>query len=404
MPVLEWPAVPSRPAGLLSSKGAQLKRRDFHRLSLGMGLSPVFAQSVLAQMSAEEGGPPASPETSQRTNVSDAPRTYNQVNQPRKYVSGRKRFSIYWTWSYPWEANRDVAELDNRFSTMTEVRRVAWPRYEKPEWSERAFLQGIAGTLELFHLSLLRFQKMVSEATGNPVAVYQRTDQAGQRLPLNEQMLADTDTLLVFGLDHMITEQEAGAEEVEAVRKFLQREGTCLIIGPHHDVGFSADLQQRDQEYAHHGDPLVPRQQRFGRYTRTLMKGLGVPVENRWGLRPAVVPGTRQIAPLTAMRDLDTRGWLNGVTTFNFHPHLPHYALTSEDDKSVHVLARQPIDLSRPHPFTAAGTREFNAFLWMPPNSTRAGDILLVDLTIFTTLFGGTDSLDRFWNNLATRA
>jgi hypothetical protein len=369
-----------------------------------MGFSPVFAAPVLAQMSTEEVDTPASPQKSQRTIVTNSPRTYNQVNQPRKYVSGRKRFSIYWTWSYPWEANRDVAALDNRFSTMTEVRRVAWPRYEKPEWSDRAFLQGIAGTLELFHLSILRFQNMVSETTGYPVPVYQRIDQAGQRLPLNDQMLSDTDTLLVFGLDHMVTEQEAGADEIEAVRNFLKREGTCLIIGPHHDVGSSADLQERDQEYAHHGDPLVPRQQQFGTYTRTLMKGLGVPVENRWGLRPAVVPGTRQIAPLTAMRDLDTRGWLTGVTTFNFHPHLPHYALTSEGDKSIKVLARQPIDLSRPHPFTAAGNREFNAFLWMPPDGARAGDILLVDLTIFTTLFGGTDSLDSFWKNLATKA
>ena len=101
------------------------------------------------------------------------------------------------------------------------------------------------------------------------------------------------------------------------------------------------------------------------------------------------------------MRDLDSRGWLTGVTTFNFHPHLPHYALTTEGDKSIKVLARQPIDLSRPHPFTAAGNREFNAFLWMPPDGARAGDILLVDLTIFTTLFGGAESLDRFWRNLA---
>jgi hypothetical protein len=38
----------------------------------------------------------------------------------------------------------------------------------------------------------------------------------------------------------------------------------------------------------------------------------------------------------------------------------------------------------------------------MPPSGTRGGDILLADSTIFTTLFGGTDSLDRFWRNLAT--
>ena len=209
--------------------------------------------------------------------------------------------------------------------------------------------------------------------------------------------------MMIFGLDHMITEQEASPAEIEAVRKFLTREGTCLMIGPHHDVGLSSDPVEREMEYAHHGDPLVPRQQRFGLYTRSLMKGLDVPVENRWGLRPARSPETNQVAPLTAMRDLDKRGWLTDVTTFNFHPHLPHYALTTDDTMLVRVLARQPVDMTQSHPFTEAGNREFNTFLWMPPSGTRAGDILLADLTNFTTLFGGTDSLDHFWNNLATR-
>jgi hypothetical protein len=154
-------------------------------------------------------------------------------------------------------------------------------------------------------------------------------------------------------------------------------------------------------EYAHHGDPLVPRQQRFGRYTLSMMKGLGVPVQNQYGLRPATVKGTNQIAPLTAFRDLDSRGWLSGVTTFNFHPHLPHYALTTDDTKSIRVLSKQSIDMSRPHPFTEAGNTEFNNFLWMPPNEKRAGDILLADSTIFTTLFGGVESLETFWRNLA---
>ena len=89
------------------------------------------------------------------------------------------------------------------------------------------------------------------------------------------------------------------------------------------------------------------------------------------------------------------------MTTFNFHLHLPHYALTTQDAKAIHVLATQPIDLSRPHPFTAAGNREFNSFLWMPPRATRGGHILLADSTIFTTLFGGTESLAYFWRNLA---
>ena len=220
------------------------------------------------------------------------------------------------------------------------------------------------------------------------VPVFQRIDQAGFKLPLDERVLADADTLLVFGLDHMVTGQEAAPEEIEAVRQFLEREGTCLILGPHHEVGVSDDPKVRDMEYHHHGDALVPRQQRFGQYTRSLMKGLGVPVENRYGLRPARVPGTKKLAPLSIARDLDTKGWLQGVTTFNFHMHLPHYAVTTEDTKSIHVLARQPIDMSRPHPFTEAGNREFNMFLWMPPSGDRAGDVLLADSTIFSTLFG----------------
>src|ERR1700740_1680357 len=88
-------------------------------------------------------------------------RTYNQLHLPRKYARGKRRFSVYWTWSYPWEANRDVTEMDNRFSTMTEVRRVGWPNYESVEYSEQMFLQGIAGTLELFHLSLVAFQQVI---------------------------------------------------------------------------------------------------------------------------------------------------------------------------------------------------------------------------------------------------
>jgi len=337
------------------------------------------------------------------TQVKSRPRTYNQVQVPRKYTAGKPRVSIYWTWSYPWEANRDLTEMDNRFSTMTEVRRVEWPNYESIEFSEKMFLQGIAGTLELFHLGLLRFQQCAGEITGHPVAVYQRIDQAGQKLPLDDRVLEDTDTLMVFGLDHMVTEQEAAPEEIEAVRQFVDREGTSLILGPHHDVGVSSDLKERAIEYAHHGDPLVPRQQRFGKYTRSLMKGLGVPVENRYGLRPATVKGTNRLQPLVMSNDLDSRGWLEGVATFNFHPHLPHYAVTTSDNKSIRVLARQPIDMSHPHPFTEAGNREFNMFLWMPPDGKRAGDILLADSTIFTTLFGGDESLERFWKNIVTK-
>jgi len=335
-------------------------------------------------------------------NAKPSPRQYNHFLTPRPHSKGKRRFSVYWTWSYPWEANRDVTEMDNRFSTMTEVRRVLWPNFESVEFSEKMFLQGIAGTLELFHLSIVAFQQLVSEVTSQPVAVYQRIDQAGQRLPLDERVLDDTDTLMIFGLDHMVTEQEASQDEIDALKRFLEREGTCLILGPHHDVGTSTDLKERQMEYLHHGDPLVPRQQRFGKYTRSLMKGLGVPVENRFGLRPATKPGTTNLVPLSVNRDLDALNLMKDVTTFNFHMHLPHYAVTTNDDNLIRVLARQPIDMAHPHPFIEAGNREFNMFLWMPPTGKRVGDILLADSTIFTTLFGYDDSLRHFWRNLAT--
>jgi hypothetical protein len=332
-------------------------------------------------------------------------RIYNQNHVPRTYTPGRRRVSMYISWSYPAEAGRNPSELDNRFSTMTEVRRVAWPAYEAPQWSDPLqFQQGIAGALELFFWAWAPFQQFVGETTGHGLPVFQRIDQAGFKLPLDERVLADADTLLVFGLDHMVTGQEAAPEEIEALRQFLRREGTCLILGPHHEVGVSDDPNVREMEYQHHGDPLVPRQQRFGQYTRALMNGLGVPVENRYGLRPARVPGTKTLAPLSITRDLDTKGWLQGVTTMNFHMHLPHYALTTDDTRSTHVLARQPIDMSKPHPFTEAGNRQFNMFLWMPPSGDRAGDVLLVDSTIFSTLFGRDESLERFWKNVVTAA
>ena len=315
-------------------------------------------------------------------------RTYNQNHVSRGHTGGR-RVSIYWTWSYPWEAQRDPAAMTNRFSTMTEVRNVAWPAYETPEYDAANFLQGIAGTLELFHRSTLDFQALTEESTGHPVAVFQRIDQAGYRLPIDERILADTDTLMVFGLDHLLGGQEAAPEEIAAITAWLKREGTCLLLSPHHDVGFTDDLAQRKMEYEHHGDPLVPRQQRFSSYARSLMKALDVPVHNIWGLRPAVVEGTKEIAPLIGFQDLDTPGLLTDVTTFNFHPHLPHYELTAPESNDLRVLGKQLVDPNRPHPFTAAGNSAFNALIWMPPSGKRAGDIVLNDLTHYTTLFGG---------------
>ena len=273
-------------------------------------------------------------------------------------------------------------------------------RFEPLAADPHLFQQGIAGSLELFFRAWIPFQQFVEEKTGHAVPVFQRIDHAGYQLPIDDRVLEDVDTLMVFGLDHTVTGQEAAPEEIEAVKRFLSREGTSLILGPHHDVGQSDDESVREMEHRHHRDALVPRRQSFGLYTQSLMKGLAIPVENRYGLRPARDKTTKEMVPLSIAHDLDTRGYFTGVTTFNYHMHMPHYALTTDDAKSIHVLAKQPIDMARPHPFTEAGNSEFNAFMWLPPNDTRAGDVLMVDSTIFSTLFGADESLKRFWQNL----
>ena len=134
-------------------------------------------------------------------------RTYNQNHVSRKYIPGKRRLSIYWSWSYPDECNRDLTIMENRFSTMTETRRVFWPEYETSEWDAIHFLQGIEGTLELFHRSTLRFQALAGEVTDNPVAIFQRIDQAGYMLPIDEEFW-QTQTPDGFGLDHIISDQK----------------------------------------------------------------------------------------------------------------------------------------------------------------------------------------------------
>src|SRR5437868_5577189 len=128
--------------------------------------------------------------------MSEPARTYNQAHAPRPYTPGRRRASVYVSWSYPAEANRNPAELDHRFSTMTEVRRVLWPAYETPRFADPLqFQQGIAGSLELFFWAWVSFQALVGEITGHAVPVFQRVHQAGIALPLDERVLDDPGTL-----------------------------------------------------------------------------------------------------------------------------------------------------------------------------------------------------------------
>ncbi len=58
------------------------------------------------------------------------------------------------------------------------------------------------------------------------MAGFQRADQAGHRLPIDERILDDTDTLMIFGLDHLLGDEAATEDEIAAIQQWLKREGT----------------------------------------------------------------------------------------------------------------------------------------------------------------------------------
>jgi hypothetical protein len=322
------------------------------------------------------------------------------TNGGRKYDPGKRRITMYMSWSYPAEIRADLGNCDNRYSALAEARRIFYPAME--QFSDpKKFDQRIPGTMDMFAIDFKPAQQVMQEASQQPVPILERVNKAGDFLPLDERTIEDVDTLIILGGDHLCTSQRPNVVEADALRHFLSREGTRLVICPHHDVGASEDWATREMEHRHHGDAIVSGQDRWGGFARALFEILDIPVVNRYGLSPAKVKGTNEPVPLSIVADLDTPGLLQGVTTFNVHMHLPHLALT-RDDKLVRLLATQAINPEAPpHPFVDAGNQEFNALLWFPPNGKRAGDVLVTDVTHFMTMFGGAESQKRFWQNLA---
>jgi hypothetical protein len=147
---------------------------------------------------------------------------------------------------------------------------------------------------------------------------------------------------------------------------------------------------------------MIPPQQRFGGLARSLLAGLGLPVENRFGLHPAREPDGSP-APVEIQRGADRLRLLDGVTTFNLHPHLPHLERLGEALEKMDVLVRQRIDLSAsPHPFARDGRSSFDALLQSRPG-VFAGDLLVSDATLWQSTAGGLESLHCLWANLARR-
>ena len=217
-------------------------------------------------------------------------------------------------------------ELDNRFSTMTEVRRVLWPAYEAPAMVGPAAVP--AGHRGLARAVLLGVGEVPgassSEVTGHAVPVFQRVDQAGFALPLDERVLADARHAVRVRARPPVTEQVPRPTEIEAAARVSRARRHV----PRHRSAprrrrVADDLKQRDMEYLHHGDALVPRQQRFGGYTRSLMKGARDPRRESLGAPPGGDRRHEAHRPADAStRDLDTRGWLAGVTQLQL-PHAP---------------------------------------------------------------------------------
>lgn len=332
-------------------------------------------------------------------------------------ASGR-RFSLYFAWDKRRESAKPLSNLNDRFPAVFELRRAAWPMLLGLQGGGEQE-QAIAGFLDRVVLGdFAMFLQVVQEESGVAPIVTAAVDLDGTRHAIAEAMAGEVHTLVIVSLDHVDTEQRPTAEDVEMVERFLNREDALLVVCPHHSVGGEpgGDDEEQDeafrrrvQERRHHGDPLVPPIQRLGGYARYLLAALNLPAENRFGLRPAV-HADGQPALLEVNRSLDTAGFLRDnrdtVTTFNAHPHLPHFEPLALEGRAFRVLARQPIDLTaESHPFTAAGNTAFNALLWAPPDPAlgRRGHVLVCDATLWSAAFNGLDSLTKFWRILARR-
>ncbi|HEX2815120.1 MAG TPA: hypothetical protein VHN39_01905 [Phenylobacterium sp.] len=312
-----------------------------------------------------------------------------------------RRIAMYFAWDREAETAAPLGVLDNRFPALHEVRRQFWPAFEA--LAEAPGGQGIEGFLQGFFLrNFARFGDQVATLTGRPLRQVQRRSAVGETL-LDAALLDAVDTLIVISFDSQRTGQAASVAEVDAVRAFLARPDTMLFVCPHHDIGDTDGLDadaaraRLEAEFHHHGDAALPGQQRVGGFGRSLMAGLGAPIRNRFGLRPA---RTEQGEPVAFDRVAEDRyGILAGVPHFNLHPHLPHYERVGAGTEALEVLARVPVQSDAPaHPEAPAGGK-FDAMLQARPEAAL-GRLLVCDVTLWTSAFGGLQGLQALWRNV----
>lgn len=322
-------------------------------------------------------------------------------------MSGRNTV-VYYAWSRPEEVGAPLGVIENRFPTLFESRRMLFPRYEALA-DPALYDQGVAGFLDhIMKENFVAFVEQMREETGGPVIEIERVDAEGRMTPLDGALKDDVDTLIVISFDSLRSGQAASAAETEAVRIFLSHPDHLAFVCPHHDIGevpdlpHEAQLRLQEADFLHHGDRTIPPQQRFGGLARSLLAGLGLPVENRFGLHPAAEPDGSP-APIEVAAGIDRLGLLRGVATFNLHAHLPHLERLGAAREQLEVLARQKIDLSAPpHPFTRSGRTSFDALLQSRADAF-AGSLLVSDATLWSSTAGGVESLRRLWSNVAQR-
>jgi len=318
-----------------------------------------------------------------------------------------RKLLIYYAWSRPAETHAPLEIIENRFPTLFESRRLGYPRFEEFTDPDK-YDQSIGGFLD--HIMKRNFADLAALAgtiTGEPAIEIERVTESGERVPLDAALLNGFDTVVIISFDSFRTDQKADPLEIEAVRTALSRPDQMIAVCPHHDIGDEPELphdelvRRQVAHFLHHGDRSIPPRQQFGGFARSLLAGLGVPVENRFGLRPAALADGSP-APIEAEHALDRLGLLAGVPTFNLHPHLPHFERLGPAQAAFDVLARQKIDLAAPpHPFTAQRDT-FDALL-QSRDGAFGGTLLVGDATLWSSTAGGVESLRRFWSNVLRR-
>ncbi|NYH16472.1 hypothetical protein [Paraburkholderia bryophila] len=319
----------------------------------------------------------------------------------------KRQVLVYYAWSRPGENGAPLHVIDDRFPALFESRRMGFPHFH--EFSDpREFDQSITGFLDhIMKRNFTAFVELAAALTGQSVTEIERVADDGTLTPLDAHLLNGVDTLIVISFDSLRTAQTAGSDEIDALRAFLGQTDHLAFICPHHDIGDVTGLPENElldrqiAEFHHHGDKTIPPRQRFGGFARSLLAALGVPVENRFGLRPsAEADGTP--TPVEADTALDRLGLLHRVSTFNLHAHLPQLERLGEAVERLDVLVRQRIDLGAPpHPFTA-DRATFDALLQSRPD-TFAGSLLVSDTTLWSSTAGGVDSLRELWTNVVQR-